>query len=39
MSANPYNPISQIPNMGRQWSLVVTSPPDDTGNSTQATLA
>jgi hypothetical protein len=39
MSANPYNPVSQIPNMGRQWSLVVTSPPDDTGNSTQATLA
>ena len=28
MSANPYNPVSQIPMMGRKWSLTIQPPPN-----------
>lgn len=28
MSANPYNPVSQIPMMGRKWSLMIQPPPN-----------
>ena len=38
MSSN-YNPVSQIPNFGRAWSLTVTNPPNDEGIAQQATMS